>query len=264
MENSKTMLQVDNMTVRFGGLLANDKVSFSVGQGEFYGLIGPNGAGKTTVFNAITGNVTPAEGDILFNGVSLLRKRSDQIAAMGISRTFQNIRLFSQMTAQENVEIGMHARPQYSRLSAMLGLPIVRRVEREVQQKAEELLARLNLLKYKQMHAGKLPYGIQRKLEIARALATGPSLLLLDEPAAGMNNDECLELVGLLGSIRRDFDLTIILIEHHMDVVVDLCDRICVLNLGKVLTEGTPRQVQDNPDVITAYLGNRRKAAAHD
>ncbi|MDL2327223.1 ABC transporter ATP-binding protein [Ruminococcaceae bacterium OttesenSCG-928-A11] len=259
MGENKIALEVREMSVRFGGLLANDSVSFKVEEGAFYGLIGPNGAGKTTVFNTITGSVAPTEGDILFCGDSLLKKRPDQIAAMGISRTFQNIRLFSQMTAQENVEIGMHTRPKYSRLSAALGLPIVRRTEREVRQKAAELLERLNLLPYQDMKAGNLPYGIQRKLEIARALATQPRLLLLDEPAAGMNNDECGELVNLLTRIHKDFGLTIVLIEHHMDVVVELCDRICVLNLGKVLTEDAPRQVQDDPRVIAAYLGNRRQ-----
>jgi len=259
MKQNDTALELRNMSVRFGGLLANDNVTFSVSRGEFFGIIGPNGAGKTTVFNTMTGSVTPTEGDIIYEETSLLKKRPDQIASMGISRTFQNIRLFNQMTALENVEVGLHTKPQYSRLSAFLGLPVVKRVDNEVKQKARELLNRLNLLEYGSFKAGMLPYGIQRKLEIARALASSPRLLLLDEPAAGMNNDECNELVSILSVIHKDFNLTIILIEHHMDVVVGLCDRVCVLNLGKVLMIDKPSEVQSNPDVIAAYLGSRRQ-----
>ena len=227
MDNAKPAVEVRNITIQFGALKANRDVSFSVKEKEFFGLIGPNGAGKTTMFNAMTGGVVPVEGDILFNGTSVLKKRPDQICHIGISRTYQNIRLFSQMTVEENVEIGLHAVPQYSRLAAFLGLPVVKKVERESKERAGELLNRFGLFSQKDMKAGSLPYAMQRKLEIARALATKPKFLLLDEPAAGMNNDECNELVELLKGVHKDFDLTTILIEHHIDLVVNLCDRLC-------------------------------------
>lgn len=256
---NKTVIEVKNVTIQFGSLKANSDVSFSVQEGELFGLIGPNGAGKTTMFNAMTGSVTPVQGDILFSGKSVLKKRADEICQMGISRTYQNIRLFPQMTVEENVEIGLHAVPQYSRLAAFLGLPIVKRTERETKQKAGELLDRFGLLDKREMKAGSLPYAMQRKLEIARALATNPKFLLLDEPAAGMNNDECNELVALLQKVHQDFHLTTLLIEHHMDLVASLCDKLCVLNLGEVLRQGCPVQVQKDPEVIRAYLGDRRQ-----
>lgn len=259
MEENKIALEVKNLTIQFGGLKANNNVCFDVKKGEFFGLIGPNGAGKTTVFNAMTGSAEPSDGGILFEGKSLLKRKPDEIARMGISRTYQNIRLFDKMTAEENVAIGFHSTPEYSRFSALLGLPIVKRKDREVKEKTYKILEMLDLQDYKEITAGNLPYGIQRKFEIARALATSPRLLLLDEPAAGMNNDECNELVILLKKIHREFNLSVVLIEHHIDLVVKLCDRICVLNLGSVLTSGTPEEVQSNPDVIKAYLGNRRE-----
>ena len=258
MDGLNTVLEVNNITIQFGALKANNNVTFNAKKGEFLGLIGPNGAGKTTIFNAMTGGVKPTEGEILLNGVSILNKRPDQRCHMGISRTYQNIRLFPQMTVEENVEIGLHATPEYSRFAAFLGTPIVKRKNKECKEKARKLLERFDLYQFKDMKAGNLPYGVQRKLEIARALATDPKLLLLDEPAAGMNNDECNELVSLLKKVHKDFNLTTILIEHHIDLVVQLCDRICVLNLGEILTEGIPSEVQSNPKVISAYLGNRR------
>ena len=242
---TKPVIEVRNVTIQFGSLKANSDVSFSVRQGELFGLIGPNGAGKTTMFNAMTGSVTPTQGDILFDGKSVLKKRADEICKMGISRTYQNIRL--------------HAVPQYSRLAAFLGLPVVKRTERETKQRAREFLNRFGLLDKQDMKAGSLPYAMQRKLEIARALATSPKFLLLDEPAAGMNNDECNELVALLQQVHQDFHMTTLLIEHHMDLVASLCDKLCVLNLGKVLRQGTPSQVQKDPEVIQAYLGDRRR-----
>lgn len=257
MDERKTVIEVKNITITFGSLTANKDVTFSVKEGEFFGLIGPNGAGKTTMFNAMTGGVTPSGGDITFGGVSVLGKRSDQVCKMGISRTYQNIRLFPQMTVEENVETGLHAVPRYSRLAAFLNLPIVKRVERETKEEANRLLERFGLQEFRHMKAGSLPYALQRKLEIARALATKPKYLLLDEPAAGMNNDECNELVALLRKVHEDFHLTTILVEHHMDLVVSLCDRLCVLNLGEVLKRGVPEEVQNDPDVITAYLGDR-------
>ncbi len=254
-----TAIEVRNVTIQFGSLKANSNVSFSVKRGELFGLIGPNGAGKTTMFNAMTGSVLPVQGDILFDGKSVLRKRADEICKMGISRTYQNIRLFPQMTVEENVEIGLHAVPKYSRFAAFLGLPVVKRAEQETKQQAGELLERFGLLEKRNMKAGSLPYAMQRKLEIARALATSPKFLLLDEPAAGMNNDECNELVSLLQKTHQDFGLTTLLIEHHMDLVASLCDRLCVLNLGEVLRQGPPAQVQKDPEVIRAYLGDRRQ-----
>ena len=258
-EQTDRAVEVTGLTVQFGELKAVNNVSFAVNRGEFFGLIGPNGAGKTTCFNAMTGGIPGATGQITFNGRSVMGKRPMEICYMGISRTYQNIRLFPQMTALENVQIGLHAIPKYSRLAAALNLPVVRRVEKECMEQAHALLERFGLEDYAGMTAGNLPYGLQRKLEIARALATRPQFLLLHEPAAVMNNDECNELVALLKKTHRDFDLTTILIEHHMDLVVNLCDRICVLNVGEVLANGLPAEIQSDPAVVKAYLGNRRQ-----
>lgn len=256
---NSALFEIRDISVRFGGLMAASEVSFAVQKGEIFGLIGPNGAGKTTIFNVITGSIVPNQGDILLEGQSLLGKRPDQIARSGVSRTFQNIRLFSQMTVAENVAIGLHCQPAYSQLEAMLGLPKVHRAEREVQKKVDTMLEVFGLSQHRDQRAGNLAYGLQRKLEIARALATSPKLLLLDEPAAGMNNDECFELEELLRSIRRSFDATIVIIEHHIDLMMSLCDRICVLNLGKVLRIDTPAEIQQDEAVIQSYLGSRRE-----
>lgn len=258
-DSQQTLFEVKDVSVQFGGLKASDHVSFSVKKGEVFGLIGPNGAGKTTMFNAITGSITPTEGDIFLDGKSILNMSSDKIARFGISRTFQNIRLFPKMTVSENVAIGFHCTPMYSRLEALLGLPKVRRAEQEVDCKVADMLKTFGLTQYANMRAGNLAYGLQRKLEIARALATSPKLLLLDEPAAGMNNDECTELSVLLREVHSRFDVTIILIEHHIDFVLGLCDRICVLNLGKVLKTDVPQVIQNDEDVIRSYLGSRRE-----
>lgn len=258
-EQSEKAVAVTGLTIQFGELKAVNNVSFSVNRGEFFGLIGPNGAGKTTCFNAMTGGIPNATGEITFEGHSVMGKSPTEICYMGISRTYQNIRLFPQMTALENVQIGLHAIPKYSRFAAMLNLPVVKRVEKECTEQAHALLQRFGLEAHASMTAGNLAYGLQRKLEIARALATNPKFLLLDEPAAGMNNDECNELVELLKKTHNDFGLTTILIEHHMDLVVSLCDRICVLNVGEVLANDVPSEIQRNPAVIKAYLGNRRQ-----
>ncbi len=258
-DTQKTLFEVKDVSVQFGGLRASDHVSFDVKEGEIFGLIGPNGAGKTTIFNVITGSIVPVEGDIILDGKSLLKMSPDKIARSGISRTFQNIRLFPKMTVAENVAIGYHCKPMYSRLEAMLGLPSVRRAEEEVKRKVADMLAIFGLTEYADMRAGNLAYGLQRKLEIARALATSPKLLLLDEPAAGMNNDECIELSKLLRQIQKQFKVTIIIIEHHIDLVVDLCDRICVLNLGKVLKIDVPHVIQNDEEVIQSYLGSRKE-----
>ena len=255
----KVLFTVEDISVQFGGLRASDHVSFDVKEGEIFGLIGPNGAGKTTIFNVITGAITPVEGQIHLNGKPLIGLSPDKIARSGISRTFQNIRLFPKMSVAENIAIGFHCTPMYSRLEAMLGLPSVRRAEKEVERKVAEMLEIFGLTDYADMRAGNLAYGLQRKLEIARALATSPKLLLLDEPAAGMNNDECVELAKLLREVQKRFDVTIVLIEHHIDLVVDLCDRICVLNLGKVLKIDVPEVIQSDEQVIQSYLGSRRE-----
>ena len=259
MSNTKEGLQVNNLTIRFGGLCAVDNVSLHIDPGEFIGLIGPNGAGKTTFFNSITGNLVPTEGTITYQGKSLIKKAPDQISHMGISRTFQNIRIFPKMTVLENVCLPLHSEPTYNVFAAILGLPSTKREDKRIKDEAMAFLERLGISEYAEYHAGTLAYGLQRRLEIARALAAHPSLLLLDEPAAGMNNDECNELVDLLRSIYKDYNLSVMLIEHHIDVVLNLCNRIYVLNLGKLLAQGTPAEIQSDPDVVKAYLGERRK-----
>lgn len=261
MTDSNTLLSVNNLRIAFGGLCAIDDVNVHVDKGEFVGLIGPNGAGKTTFFNSITGNLIPTAGSITFQGKSLIKKDPAQISHMGISRTFQNIRIFPKMTVLENISISLHSKPTYDIFSAMLGLPRTKRDDLRIRNEALEFLDCLGIEQYKDHQAGALPYGLQRRLEIARALAAHPQLLLLDEPAAGMNNDECAELVDLLRRIHTQYNLTVVLIEHHIDVVLNLCNRIYVLNLGKLLAEGTPSAIQSNPEVIRAYLGERRKKA---
>lgn len=261
MIETKDVLQIKNLLITFGGLKAIDDISVHVEEGDFLGVIGPNGAGKTTFFNSITGNVKPAAGSIDFCGESLLGRAPDKISHLGISRTFQNIRIFPQMTVLENVCIPLHSKPQYGIVAAMLGLPSVKKKDKLLQEEALGYLESFGILEYKDQKAGSLPYGLQRRLEIARALAAHPKLLLLDEPAAGMNNDECEELIRLLRGIHEKYQLTVILIEHHLDVVFKLCNRIYVFNLGKLLAEGTPSEIQSNPEVISAYLGERRKKA---
>lgn len=256
----ENLLQISNLSIQFGGLKAVNEVTLNVDRDETVGLIGPNGAGKTSLFNSITGSVPPTYGDILFMNQSLVKKRPDEICRMGISRTFQNIRLFPKMTSIENISIGMHSTPKYSMLEAVLRLPKVRASEKEVRDRAQYYLELLGLNGYEKYKAGELAYGLQRRLEIARALATSPKLLLLDEPAAGMNNDECNELTALIKNLKKELNLTIIVIEHHMDIVMQLCKRIYVLNLGSVLAEGAPKEIQTNPEVQKAYLGERRQA----
>ena len=253
-------LELLNLSVHFGGVKAVQNVSIRVEQGEFRGLIGPNGAGKTTVFNAITGVVQPTAGDVYFEGQWLNGIRADKIAHMGIARTFQNIRIYPKMTAAENVAIGLDSYPSYNALSAMLRLPHVVKRDREIKRLSLEYLDKVGILEYKDYEAGALPYGLQRKLEIARALATKPKLLFLDEPAAGMNTNESIELVSFLRDLHQNNEgLTIVLIEHHLEVVMEVCQNIDVLNLGTMLASGTPDEIQKNPDVIKAYLGERRK-----
>lgn len=254
------ILTVRDLTVDFGGVRAVNNVSFSLYTGELVGLIGPNGAGKTTVFNLITNAIQPTSGQIMLNGKSILGKSPDQICRLGISRTFQNIRLFPQMTAYENVELGLHSSPLYSMAEAFVRLPHARQIEKNTRQRAMELLEIVDLKEHARERAFSLPYGLQRRLEIARAMATSPQLLLLDEPAAGMNEDECKALVKLIREIHTTMKYTTLMIEHHMAVVMDLCERIYVLNLGSLLTTGNPHEIQNDPQVIKAYLGERKNA----
>jgi branched-chain amino acid transport system ATP-binding protein len=254
------ILEIKAVSVQFGGVRAVQEISLAIEPGEFIGLIGPNGAGKTTIFNLITNSVQPTTGTILFKNVNISKLSPDKINHLGISRTFQNIRLFPNMSAFDNVALGMYSRTQYSLFEAFLKLPKARSADAAVKEKTMDLLELVNLTAYAKETAGNLPYGLQRRLELARAMAASPDLLLLDEPAAGMNEDECRDLVRLIRLIHDTKGYAIILIEHHMQVVMDLCvgSRIFVLNLGKILAVGSPSEIQSNSSVIQAYLGDKR------
>jgi branched-chain amino acid transport system ATP-binding protein len=258
---SDSVLHLDKVSVSFGGVKAVRNMNLELQPGELIGLIGPNGAGKTTIFNLITGSVKPTEGIIRFKGNDIVGKSSDQLCHLGISRTFQNIRLFPQMTVFENVALGLHSNPHYSILEAFVRTPHALRMEKVVEGQVAELLELVGLQEYTRQKAGILPYGLQRRLELARAMATSPELLLLDEPAAGMNEDECAELIKMIRHIHELKNYSIILIEHHMNVVMELCrdSRILVLNLGETLAIGSPNAIQNNPQVIAAYLGEKRE-----
>lgn len=246
--------------MRFGGLAAVNDFSITLHPGELVGLIGPNGAGKTTVFNMITGAILATAGRIIWQGENITHLPLHAITARGIARTFQNIRLFSDLTALDNVMVSFHHKLRAHLWDAMLGLPAYRREEHRMREESLEILQEIGLAHLALEKAGALPYGRQRRLEIARALATRPKLLLLDEPAAGMNPQETLELVELLRNLRDKYSLTILLIEHDMKFVMRLCERIKVLDYGNSIAEGTPREIQSNPDVIKAYLGSQRHA----
>ena len=249
------VIEVKDVIMRFGGVTAVDHLNMAIPKGSIVGLIGPNGAGKTTAFNVITGFYTPTEGDVFFNGKKITGVPPHKICGLGMARTFQNIRLFYNETALENVMIGRHVRRKYHWWGSMLGLPGTLREEKDIRQKAEELLDRIGLSEYRDELASSLPYGAQRRLEIARALATEPSFLLLDEPAAGMNPQESLELMNFIRQIRDEFNLTILLIEHAMKVVMGVCEHIWVLEYGKLIAEGNAEAIRSNPRVIEAYLG---------
>jgi branched-chain amino acid transport system ATP-binding protein len=255
--NPETMrfFSAEDLTMRFGGLLAVDRFSLELARGELVGLIGPNGAGKTTVFNVIAGMLQPASGRIVFAGEEITGLKPNAVTRRGIARTFQNIRLFQDMKVLENVMISHHGRLRSSFLGAVLQTPLYRREEQEMAEGSLKLLRMVGLEDFARERAGGLSYGQQRRLEIVRALASQPRLLLLDEPAAGMNPQETQELMRFILKIKKEFDLTILLIEHDMQVIMGICERIMVLDYGAVIAEGTPREIQANPRVVEAYLG---------
>ena len=249
------MLVVTQLGISFGGLRAVDDLSMKIEKGGLVGLIGPNGAGKTTAFNMLTGVYRPTDGGIRLDGQNLIGKKPHEICKLGVARTFQNIRLFSRLPVLDNVKVGLHNEVTYSLAESMLHLGSYRRKERAMDEKALEILKVFDLDGQADTLASNLPYGKQRKLEIARALATDPKLLLLDEPAAGMNPNETGELMETIQLVREKYGVTILLIEHDMKLVTGICEYLYVLNFGKLLAEGTPGEVLSNPEVVTAYLG---------
>lgn len=249
------MLEVNHLSIKFGGLRAVDGFHINIEKGELYGLIGPNGAGKTTVFNLLTGVYKPTEGIIKLDGQDITGKSTIDINKAGIARTFQNIRLFKDMPVLDNVKVGLHNHYSYSALTGILRLPKYFKVEKEMNERAMEILKVFDLDREAHLLAGNLPYGKQRKLEIARALATDPKLLLLDEPAAGMNPNETQELMDTIRFVQEHFHMTTLLIEHDMKLVGGICEKLTVLNFGQVLTQGETSEVLNDPQVITAYLG---------
>lgn len=249
------LLEVKNLGISFGGLRAVDEFNIKIEKGMLYGLIGPNGAGKTTIFNLLTGVYKPTDGTITLDGENITGKSTIQICNSGIARTFQNIRLFGQLSVMDNVKAGLHNSFKYSTASGIFRLPSFFKKEREMDKKAMELLKVFDLDKEADTLASNLPYGKQRKLEIARALATSPKLLLLDEPAAGMNPNETAELMDTIRFVRDNFDMTILLIEHDMSLVSGICEKLSVLNFGQLLCEGETSEVLSNPEVVKAYLG---------
>ena len=249
------MLEVENLSISFGGLKAVDGFHISIEKGQLYGLIGPNGAGKTTVFNLLTGVYKPNTGSIVLDGQNITGRKTIEINQDGIARTFQNIRLFKELSVLDNVKVGLHNHFQYSTLDGILRTPMYFKVEKAMNEKAMELLKVFDLDGEADFKASNLPYGKQRKLEIARALATKPKLLLLDEPAAGMNPNETEELMDTIRFVRDNFDMTILLIEHDMKLVSGICEELTVLNFGHVLRQGKTSDVLHDPEVIKAYLG---------
>ncbi len=253
--SSEYMLETRNLGISFGGLKACDELNLRIKKGQLYGLIGPNGAGKTTAFNLLTGVYKPTEGNFFLDGEKLTGLSTIEINKKGIARTFQNIRLFKQLSVLDNVKLGLHNDYEYGTLAGIFRLPSYAKTERAMNEKAESLLEVFGLADEKDYISANLPYGKQRKLEIARALATSPKLLLLDEPAAGMNPNETQELMDTIEFVRENFDMTILLIEHDMRLVGGICEEVTVLNFGTVLAQGETKEVLSNPQVVKAYLG---------
>ena len=255
MENKKPLLVAKNISISFGALKAVDKFNLEIKSGELIGLIGPNGAGKTTVFNILTGVYNASSGEYTLDGENVIKTSTSVLVKKGLARTFQNIRLFKYLSVLDNVVAAYNFRMKYGILSGMLRFPNFWREEKEAKEKAMALLKIFDLDKYANMHAGNLPYGEQRKLEIARAMATEPKILLLDEPAAGMNPKETEDLMNTIKLIRDKFGIAVLLIEHDMKLVLGICERLVVLNYGQILASGDPKEVINNPQVVEAYLG---------
>ena len=254
------ILECSHLGIDFGGLKAVNDFNLTIGRTEIAGLIGPNGAGKTTIFNLLTKVYQPTTGTVLLDGKDTHGMNTMQVNRAGIARTFQNIRLFTNMSVEDNVKIGLHNQTRYSALAGVLRLPSYWKQERAAHDRAMELLSIFDMEQMASFKAGSLPYGAQRRLEIVRALATNPSLLLLDEPAAGMNPSETAELMENIVKIRDTFQIAIMLIEHDMNLVMSICEGICVLNFGQVIAKGTAEEIQSNPTVIEAYLGKQKEA----